>query len=707
MTRIYSIFFLILTGFTYAQNEEIDLEQFSERLFQVQDENIPYEDIYESLLLFYSNKLNLNSASSDELSALYILNPRQINNLFDYKDQFGKLLSINELQVISGFDAETIRSLRPFITITESVNDPSSFLKKIFQEENNYLLLRYTRTLEQQRGYTTVLPLDTLFIRNENGIIVDTSTALPPRYRGSPDKIYGRFRASHKDDFSIGFTFEKDAGEKIEFNNSQKGFDFYSCHLLLENTLGFDKIILGDYQLQAGQGIVFVAGFATGKGAETVNTIKRNSLGLKPYTSVLESGFFRGFGLTKAINHLDVTLLYSQLKLDGSLQQGNNISIDPSFLDEEEFINSIQNTGFHRTERELFSKDKLTEESAGIIVEYKPNRKFSVGVTGLHTSYSIPLQRRPNNYNLFEFKGDHNYVTSTYLNYTWQNFMFFGEVARSKSGGTGAISGLMTSLSPIVDMGVILRNYDRDFHSFHGNSFSENSRNINEKGVYWSLQIKPNSKHQASIFFDQFKFPWLKFGTESPSVGHEYLMRYTHSPSREISMYLQMRQQSKQVSSANENLNVLEEQIKRNYIFNINYALKSGLTLKTKIQSSTQNEGSVFTKGFAIIQDVNFDLWKIKFHTRMALFDTDNFDNAQYAYENDVLYAFSIPAYNGTGVKSYAMLRYDPTRNIAFWIRYARTEFRNTNALATTESSLNLIQGNVSSEIKAMIRVKF
>ena len=87
MTRIYSIFFLILTGFTYAQNEEIDLEQFSERLFQVQDENIPYEDIYESLLLFYSNKLNLNSASSDELSALYILNPRQINNLFDYKDQ--------------------------------------------------------------------------------------------------------------------------------------------------------------------------------------------------------------------------------------------------------------------------------------------------------------------------------------------------------------------------------------------------------------------------------------------------------------------------------------------------------------------------------------------------------------------------------------------------------------------------------------------
>ena len=58
-------FLTIIMTFTFlssliAQNDEIDLEQFAERLFQVQDENIAYEDIYESLLLYYTNKLNLN-----------------------------------------------------------------------------------------------------------------------------------------------------------------------------------------------------------------------------------------------------------------------------------------------------------------------------------------------------------------------------------------------------------------------------------------------------------------------------------------------------------------------------------------------------------------------------------------------------------------------------------------------------------------------
>ena len=107
-----------------------------------------------------------------------------------------------------------------------------------------------------------------------------------------------------------------------------------------------------------------------------------------------------------------------------------------------------------------------------------------------------------------------------------------------------------------------------------------------------------------------------------------------------MTLYAQARQQTRQVTVPNENLNILVDQIKRNYIFNVDYALKPWLKLKTKVQSSTQDEGGEFTKGFAIMQDVNFDWWKLKFNTRMALFETDDFDNAQYVYESDVLYAF-------------------------------------------------------------------
>ena len=72
--------------------------------------------------------------------------------------------------------------------------------------------------------------------------------------------------------------------------------DFWSAHLMLENQGKFRKLIVGDYQLQLGQGLLFGAGFGVGKGAETVNALQRVTLGIRPYTSVLEGGFLRGAG---------------------------------------------------------------------------------------------------------------------------------------------------------------------------------------------------------------------------------------------------------------------------------------------------------------------------------------------------------------------------------------------------------------------------
>ncbi|GAB4250351.1 MAG: helix-hairpin-helix domain-containing protein [Ekhidna sp.] len=698
MKKWLSLVCFIGSTFLFAQNEDIDLEQFAERLFQVQDEDIAYEDIYESLLLFYTNKLNLNKVEPEELASLYILSPQQLTDFFIHRDQFGQLLSIHELQTIPSFDVETIRLLSPFITVQESILSNQPFLKRLMQEENNYLLLRNTIRLEEQKGYTEALPLDTTFVRNSEGEVTDTLTSRPSRYRGSPNKIYGRFRTSRRGDFSLGFTFEKDNGEAFSFSDGQYGFDFYSYHLLLENKLGLDKIILGDFQMQVGQGVVYGAGFNAGKGAETVNTAKRNTLGIRPYTSVLESGFFRGVGITKKLGGLELTGFYSRLKQDGAIR------MDTTFSAFEEFVNSIQNTGFHRTDSEWENKDRITETSIGTMIQYRPNRHFRIGASALDSRYTTPLQRTPNNYNQFEFRGDHNQIASVFGSYRWQNFTFFGETARSRSGGIGAVGGLMGSLSRTVDLAMILRNYDRDFHSFYGNAFSENSRNINEKGVYWGLSITPSRKHRLNLYYDRFKFPWLKFRTEAPSIGNEWLARYTHRPSKKVNLYAQVRQQTRQVSQTTENLNILVDQKKYNYIFNIDYSVSANLSLKTKVQSSTQQEGMESSSGFAILQDINFKFWKLKFNTRMALFDTDNFDNAQYVYENDVLYAFSIPAYNGNGTRTYAMVRYDTAKNISLWLRYARFAFRDREIVG---SGLEEAEGNTSTELKMMLRISF
>ncbi|MEQ9231267.1 MAG: helix-hairpin-helix domain-containing protein, partial [Cyclobacteriaceae bacterium] len=262
------LFLILISGVLSAQDTQIDLEQFAERLFQVQDEDVGYEDIYESLLLFYTDPLNLNRASEEELSSLYILSPSQVQALLDHRESFGDLLSIYELQAIEGFDLSLIQELLPFVTVQESSSDNRTLLQRMSQEQNKYLLLRYSRVLEEQRGFRE---------EEENG------------YIGDQNKIYGRFRMSRRNDFSAGVTFEKDQGEEM-LQNGQ--FDFMSAHFMLENQGPISKVIVGDYQLQVGQGLIFGAGFNPGKGAETVNTVKRNTLGVRPYTSVLETGFF-------------------------------------------------------------------------------------------------------------------------------------------------------------------------------------------------------------------------------------------------------------------------------------------------------------------------------------------------------------------------------------------------------------------------------
>ncbi|MEQ8473737.1 MAG: helix-hairpin-helix domain-containing protein [Marinoscillum sp.] len=681
MKHLISTILIFLVALACAQQiPEIDLEEFAERRFQVQDEDINYEDLYESLLLFYTNPINLNKASREELGALYLLSPTQLNAFMEYRETVGTIISLYELQAIPEFDLATVRDILPFVSVDERV-DTRPFMTRVLNEENNYLLLRYTRGLQEQAGYA-----------REDG----------SGYLGDPNTLYGRFRVSHPDDFSMGVTFEKDAGEQLALNPSseQYGFDYYSFHFLVENKGIFKTTALGDYQLQFGQGLVFGAGFGTGKGAETVNTVKRNSVGLKPYGSVLESGYFRGVASTLSVGGLDLTIFGSRLKQDA------NFKNDSTYSDFDEFVNSIQITGLHHTPNLLAAKNSVTEISSGFALDYHIGHRFSIGATGLYSNYSTPLQKKPNNYNQFEFTGKENVVGSVYSNFNWQNFMLFGELARSKSGGIGAVAGIMTSLTSQIDFSWLYRNYDKNFHSFYGNAFGESTRNINEHGSYWGLSYHPSRKYRFTAYFDKFTFPWLRFRVDAPSEGFEYLGRFTYKPSRTTQMYAQYRQENKQISgpATDPNISALLDTYKRNYIFNLDYAVGRTFSFKSRIQGSSYTVQNETTTGIALVQDVNVTFWKMKLSTRFSLFETEDFNNRQYIYEKDVLYAFSIPAYSGAGTRSYAVLQYNINQSMTIWLRYAQFQFADQT---TVGSGLTEIDGNTRSEFKMMLRYKF
>lgn len=682
----------LIANQVFAQNpprKEIDMDSYVLELFSQQDDDVDYSDMYERLFQYYGNPIDLNETDRDELSSLYILSEQQITNLLEYKAKYGKLLTLYELQAVPGFDMNTINKILPFVKVFDSGinNDTRPFLKRLFSERNNYLLVRYDIVAEKKAGF------------------IDTLTKPENQYLGDRGRLFTRFRVSHIKDYSIGFTLEKDQGEQFAIGKRYFLTDFHSVHAHFYNRGRFKAISLGDYNMSFGQGLVLANPLAFGKGGETINTLRRGNLGLKPYTSVMETNFFRGVGVTYNLNNFDVSGFVSRKYIDGSI---NTDTSNVGDFDVESSVSYFQTMGFHRNEREMaFRKTVLQQVGGGNITYNSSDKNLQIGTSFIYTQFDVAFNRNPREYTKFEFSGKNNYTAGINYTYNWRNFNYFGETAISKSGGIGTVNGFISSLSPKVEYGMLYRNYQKNFHTLYGNAFGENTRNINENGLYSGIKIKPNRQWTIAAFYDRFSFPWMRFLTDAPSYGDEYLIRVTRAITRNISIYAQYRQKNRgrNLSNNSTNLDEVVRNSKQFYLVNIDYRPKELLRFKTRIQGSNFRQlSNKPTQGMAMAQDIILEKGKFKLTARYAIFDTDDYDNRQYMYENDVLYAFSFPPYFGTGTRYYMILNYNITKKAEVWLRIGRFDYINQSTISSGTEQINAPH---KTEIKAQIKYVF
>jgi hypothetical protein len=690
MRRFIFLCFLFSNA-AFGQNpkrSEIDMDRFVQDLFGQQTGNANYENIYEGVFQYYRTPLDLNKATREELENLYILSPFQINSLLNYIKKNGKLLTVYELQAVPSFDKPIIDKLLPFVTVPDDglTSDARSLWKRIKDEDNNYAIFQYARTLEKQKGFG--LP--------------DTSAN---RFLGTPDRHYARYRIQQKNDFSIGITTEKDVGEQIAWNpaRQQYGMDFYSGHFAIFNKGILKAAVVGDYQVQIGQGLVMSAGFYIGKGAEPVSTVKRSNQGIRPFSSVMEYGFLRGGAATLNFGRFDLTNFVSYRNLDGNVHP----SLD-TLQYSEDYTSSVLHTGLHRTASELANKGQLSEKIAGTHLLYSnKDKNLKIGVNSVYTRYDPTIQRIPRSYNQFDFQGKENYNFGADFSYNWQNMSFFGEYSRSKGGGNGLVAGVVSSLSSKIDVALLYRSYDPNFYSFYGNTFGEISTNRNERGIYWGLKYTPMRKLNFAAYFDKFSFPWLTIRSDAPTEGYEYMLRVNWMPTKKITLYVQYRDEIKQINKVNNttNLDYIVSSDRRNFMINLDYYAEKIVSLKSRVQFTTyQQEGGNIENGIVILQDVNFDFKRFRISARFAIFDDQDYNTRIYVYEKTVLYGFSLPLYYGQGMRNYILLQYKVNKNIDIWLKLARFDYRNTNSIS---SGLNEIHGNSKTDVTMQVKYDF
>jgi hypothetical protein len=662
-----------------SPKREIDLNRLVDEIFANQSNDLNYADLYENYLQILSNPYDLNTVSAEELNSLYLLTPSQLKSFISYRAEIGKLLSVYELQSIPEFTKETFLKLAPFVTIVDDKTTINrSLWSRIRSEENNYLLLRYTQTLETQKGYT--------------------STATPSsKYIGGPEDLYARFRVSRPGDFSIGATAKKDAGENMKWNPAKKfyGFDYLSFHAQLQNKGRIKNLIVGDYQAQFGQGLMLGSVFGIGKNGETITSIRRSSLGFLPYTSQYQAGYFRGAAIAyQTGKYFTLHGMISSRARDGNLQQDSALSS----------ISSFSFSGLHRTPSELENRSTLQEQNMALILNFQ-KQNLDVGAMVHRTTMSVPLQPSLNLYNQFNFSGSENTNVGLFLNYTFANVTVFSEIAHTVSQGMASSIGMLANLTPRLDISLHYRNFSRNFYSFYSNALAENSLPQNESGFYWGWKYTFNKKYSITGYVDLFEFPWLKYRSYAPSTGSEWLLRFNYRPSKSVYLFLQAKEESKQRNTgADTNLFATEQGVRRNYWINLDYATSPSLSFKTRIQFNSYQLNGKTIQGSAIMQDVTFAWQRFSVNTRYAIFDTDEFDNRIYVYEPDAWLAFTFPAYNGKGVRSLALLQYKISKKIDVWIRWAQTRYTDRNSIG---SGGETILGNTQNDVRFQTRIRF
>jgi len=403
--------------------------------------------------------------------------------------------------------------------------------------------------------------------------------------------------------------------------------------------------------------------------------------------------------------YIDVAFFASSRRRDGNLISAIDSLGNETF---EAAISSFNDFGLHRTPAEIADEGAIGQKTVGGSIRLHKNARH-IAFNLLYDRLDKPLDIRPRPYNRFNFSGDRLLNASVDYSFLYNNFNFFGETAISDNGGWATTNGLLIGLHRRVDLAMLYRNFQRDYQALNANPLAEGIGARNEEGFYLGLILRPASKWEFSAYFDQFRFPWLRFQVDAPSGGYEYRARLAYEQRRRLRIYLEVRNESKDIN-APDNETAFNFAVRRTLFqtrLHIGNQLSKALELRSRFDwGYVDDEIEGRRHGFVILQDIIFRPIDspLAFSARYALFDTHGYTIRFYHYENNLLNTFLIPAYYNRGSRAYVNLRYRPSRNLTLEARLAQTFWSDRESVG---SGLEQVAGPVRTEVGAQIKLRF
>lgn len=656
---IILIFFIL--DVARAQDPVIQqtLEDLIESMSQEPDENTNFQEILDDLNYLGQHPLAINAANKEDLQRLHFLSDIQIDDLIEFRVHTGQIYSLYEMAVIEGYNPDLLQKLEPFISF--EIHDNIRNKKSI-----NELLGRFTRA----------------FSNSESGV-------KKTNYEGSLERYYSRFKHT-SNRLEYGMVGEKDPGEAFFAGSNKYGFDYVGGYANFRIGASGQRLFIGDYHINFGQGLVANQGFSMGKSLETTQ-IFHSGQGIRSSSSTDENQFFRGIASQFKLGPITFMPFVSFRTLDANI---DTIEGNPYF-------GAFQTSGYHRTSSEIASKNSLEQMVGGGNLSFSYQR-WSIGFTSVYTHFNVGMNRNEEPGNQFLWEGKENFVAGIDWKGSLRNVFFFGEAAASANNGKALLSGILLKPVSMVEFTTVYRNINKTYFSFFSNAFTESSRTNDEHALYLGLKFFPAPRLTFRSYVDFFEYRWIKYTTSAPSNGIELFAQLSFIPSESTELYVRFFQEEKQLKVITGNYKYDENQQINRFRLHLSQKINENFSLKSRIELSLYSKLND-EQGILVYQDLIYKPVGRRFsmNGRLAWFDTDGYNSRLYAYENDVLYSFSIPALYGKGIRTYLNFKQMFSEKLSIWIKVAAThQFSHIGTQNTDDQ-------NTKSELKVQLRYQF
>ncbi|MGC8594559.1 MAG: ComEA family DNA-binding protein [Candidatus Kryptoniota bacterium] len=377
---------------------------------------------------------DINDISFGDLLSIPHVSPEFAQSIVNYRKKVSEIDSIDKLAFLKGATDKAIASLKSSCFV--KTHRLSSF------EYSNYA------------GYCPTVENSYMKAYGDPGI-----------------KAFQKFRGVYN---GVNFFLisDKDAGEK-------NYFDFYSGSVMVSNFIGFSRVVVGDFLINFGNGLLFSAPLRYSKGSDPINSIfNRDREVVDSYRSRAEFGMMRGISAVYSLNSFDFITFASKNGLDATIDSAG-------------LVTSINYSGLHQGAD--FRKHNLNETVAGVGIKFT-YESIDLGILAAHFDYS------------HSFKSTYwqnGLATSAFIKIFKENFYGESEFVFQR-GASYAINLKLDYDAAAFTIG--FRNLRMALLPTHSNPMSEAYPLLPENGIYLGAKLRPVDEMEMGFYYDRFSF---------------------------------------------------------------------------------------------------------------------------------------------------------------------------------------------------------